>query len=267
MTWKRAIATLHQLRTKKGRRTLGQFAAEGYRLLERALESQVGLREVVVAETLMAQPTARAANLLQQLQKQACPVCVAPDEEVHIFTEGRTFGDMLGIIDALPQADLSPFLTDKSQPCTLLVLVQVMDPGNIGALARTAMASGVDALIALGGTDLFQAKAVRTSMGALFDLPVCQLDEGWDEWVGMLHQADITTIGAVVGNGEPPFQTQASDRRALLMGSEAHGIPLALQEQLRLRWTIPMPETIDSFSVNAATSVLLYELNRQSWTK
>jgi TrmH family RNA methyltransferase len=264
MSWKRTLEELRQLRTSKGRRTLQAFSAEGYRLLERALESKAPLKKVLVSDALKDSPPARAIRLIDALEEASIAIDWAPDHLMQEFIEGRTFGSMMGIIDTLPTVALPDLLHTPDAPCHLLILWNVMDPGNIGALSRTAMASGVQALLAVEGTDIFHPKAVRTSMGALFDLPTKQVKDG-DALLHELATHKIATIGAVVQRGQAPYTTTVPTRHALLVGSEAHGLPFDIQERLDMRWSIPMPAAIDSFSVNAATSVLLYECNRQMW--
>lgn len=267
--WKPTVQLLQRLRSRKGRREQNAFSIEGYRLLERALESQAPLRHVLCSQQLYECPNPRTEALLRQLEAIQCPVSIAPDASLQEFIEGRTFGSLMGIVETLPSFELVTQTRSMDTPVKLLILVDVMDPGNLGAMARTAMASGVDGLISIGGTDLFHPKSVRTSMGALFDLPTLQVDRRaiQSDVLQVLKQQHIQSIGAVVRNGVSPHTTETiTHRTALFMGSEAHGLPHAVQEELDVHWRIPMPAQIDSFSVNAATSVLLYEINRRMWS-
>lgn len=263
--WRTIVGMLERLRTRKGRRTEGKVFVEGYRLLERAIESDVGPAVVLISERLQEAPPARAEALLRSLEARGCPCVYAPHEALEGFIEGRTFGAMLGILDAdrLPTPSLEALCAEPETARRFLVLVKVMDPGNIGALSRTAMASGMDALLAAGGTDLYHPKALRTSMGALFDLPILQLDD-WQPLLAQLQRYQVQNIGAVVTAGTAPTEGDVASRSALWVGSEAHGLPTPLQPLLDRAWTIPMPDCIDSFSVNAATAVLLYEINRRT---
>ncbi len=258
------LQVLREARTSKGRVKHQRFSIEGYRLVERCLGSQGPLQAVLVEERMMEEPTTREQAILESLEEAFVPVVPATSPEVEEFTEGRTFGPMMGLVETLKAPPLSQWLENTEAPCKLLVLVEAKDPGNLGALMRTGKASNADALLVVGGTDPFHPKAARTSMGAIFDIPILTFPLE-PKLLATLHEAQIQTIGAVVDNGIAPYEGEMSNRHALFMGSEAHGLPADWQPHFDTRWTIPMSEEIDSFSINAATSVLLYELNRRAW--
>jgi len=110
--------------------------------------------------------------------------------------------------------------------------------------------------VAVGHTDPFHPKAVRTSMGSVCKLPVVRVSsvselEGW------------TLIGTVCEDGTELAEMDFSGERvALLMGSEAFGLSAGLQARLDRRVRIPMRSGVDSFSVNAAAAVVLVECLR-----
>src|SRR5690606_37519383 len=84
---------------------------------------------------------------------------------------------------------------------TLLVAVDVVDPGNVGGMMRTAHALGADLFIAAGGSDPYHPRAVRTSMGSLFKLPLVTTSLV-DLWAA-LRPYPVQTIGTVAENGVP----------------------------------------------------------------
>lgn len=260
------LQVLREVRSHKGREKHQLFSIEGYRLMERCLESQSPLQAVLLEERMLIDPTPREESILQQLEQTKVPVVPATEEEVAEFTEGRTFGSIMGVVQTLKPANLETWLESPSTACKFLVVVEAKDPGNLGALMRTGKASRADVLITVGGTDPFHPKAARTSMGAIFDMPIATCPRTTD-LIGLLQGAKVQTIGAVVEEGIAPYEGSLSHRHALFMGSEAHGLPKEWQPRFDTRWTIPMADGIDSFSINAATSVLMYELNRREWTE
>ena len=149
----------------------------------------------------------------------------------------------------------------SADPCALVaVAVDVEDPGNVGALMRTSLAVGVAAFAAVGISDPFHPKAVRTSMGAVFKLPVLKrTDPG--ACLDVLAANGVGTVGAVSRDGVPlPEYRRPAGRLALLVGSEAFGLPDAVVARLDGRVSIPQSSEVDSFSVNAAAAILLYSL-------
>lgn len=256
-SWTKFQGALQKTQTAKSRYTTKTFSIEGLRLLERALDEEVPIHGVLLAERMVQAPNDREETLLRRLIAKEIPLHVAPTEHLQEQVQGRTFGLCLGLV-ALPN---NPHLEDLLAPPTprkVLVLVEVMDPGNLGAMMRTGAASGIDALITWGGTDPYHPKAARTSMGAIFVTHIVSFSRKFD-LVAYLKGANIETIGAVVEGGTFPDGTKINPRHALFMGSEAHGLPQDVQSQLDRRWSIPMSAGVDSFSVNAAAAILLYE--------
>lgn len=262
-TW---LEQLRRLRTTRGRQQAGQYSMEGYRLIERALRAGTSLAVVLVDEALLHDPTHRWQVLESELQKYDVPVFSVSSDGMEEFVGKRTFGSMIAIADLPTPPPLSEFLKQTTEPTGILVLDRVMDHGNMGAMMRTALASGIRALISLKGGDPFHPKAVRTSMGALFVLPIyCVEDE--QELLTLLRSTGWHSVGAVVEGGVLAHETSFAEKTAMFMGSEAHGLSPWLQKHLDSRCTIPMVSIVDSFSVNAATAILLYEWNRQKVTK
>jgi len=134
----------------------------------------------------------------------------------------------------------------------LIVLDGVQDPGNVGAVCRTAAAAGARALAALeGSADPFSPKAVRASAGTVFRLVVSR--GSWSEltaWDG---------FGAAARGGESYLDVDLARRRLLAFGSEAHGLQ---RKDLQLV-TIPMTPGVESLNVAAAAAVLLFEIRRR----
>jgi TrmH family RNA methyltransferase len=134
----------------------------------------------------------------------------------------------------------------------LVVLDRVQDPGNVGAICRTAAAAGAPALAVLpGSADPYGAKAVRASAGNVFRLTVAQAT--WDDL------AALEGYGASASGGSPLAQTAIENAGMIVLGSEAHGLSRA---DLPLV-TIPVDESVESLNVAAAAAVILFEVRRR----
>jgi TrmH family RNA methyltransferase len=143
----------------------------------------------------------------------------------------------------------------------LLVLDAVQDPGNVGTILRTSVALGADATIALPGTvDLWNAKVVRSAMGASFHHPV--MHATLEDLLGFLDARDIELWGAEAG-GQPVDSIAAPDRLALAVGNEGGGLSSSLRERVRRLVSLPITGPVESLNVAVAAGILLYQLRKQ----
>jgi TrmH family RNA methyltransferase len=259
-SWQSILAMIQRTATAKGRATSGYFSIEGTRLHERALRADVPLTAVLTTNTTLNNLSARETAVLQQLAKRNIPFHPIPDDEMAKLTQGRKLGDLIGLVRLPTPPHLEKWLVANPAP-TLLVAVDVVDPGNIGGMIRTAHALGAGLFVAVGGSDPYHPRAVRTSMGSLFKLPI--VTTSVPALFEALRPFPIQTIGTVAENGLPLPQLSVGDGGvAIFMGSEYWGLPDALLNQLDQQISIPMTAGIDSFSVNAAAAIVLYELQR-----
>lgn len=261
-SWQSIRTMIERTATAKGRAASGCFSIEGTRLHERALRAGVYPQAVLVSEAVWQTPGERETAVLHQLTQHNVPLHAIPNDEMARLTQGRQLGGLLGLVPLPEPLDLPTWLAAHPAP-TLLVAVDVVDPGNVGGMMRTAHALGADLFIAAGGSDPYHPRAVRTSMGSLFKLPLvtCSLADLW----AALRPYPVQTIGTVAENGIPlPDFVWGVGGTAVFMGSEYFGLPEAVLNQLDALVTIPMTPGIDSFSVNAAAAIVLYERLRKA---
>lgn len=144
-----------------------------------------------------------------------------------------------------------------------VVLVDVNDPGNAGTIVRSAEAAGATAVLFCGSTvDPCNPKCVRASAGALFHVPVAS---GGDAVAVLerLGEAGVQTAATVVRGGTPYDETDLTGPLAIVLGSEAHGLPPALSDHVGLHVTIPLAGRAESLNVAMAAAILSFEAMRQ----
>jgi len=138
----------------------------------------------------------------------------------------------------------------KSWP--LVVLDGVQDPGNVGAICRSAAAAGAPALAVLqGSADPYGAKAVRASAGNVFRLKVARAS--WSDLEG------LDGYGASSSGGEPLADAPIEKSGMIVLGSEAHGLS---RSDLKLV-TVHLSEGVESLNVAAAAALILFEVRRR----
>jgi len=134
----------------------------------------------------------------------------------------------------------------------LVVLDGVQDPGNVGAICRTAAAAGAPALVVLEGTaDPYGAKAIRASAGNVFRLIVARA--AWSDLDG------LDGYGAAASGGQPLAEAPIENAGMIVLGSEAHGLS---RSDLKLV-TVQLSEGVESLNVAAAAALILFQIRRR----
>ncbi len=169
---------------------------------------------------------------------------------MHDLTAGRDYGQVVA---------LAPLPDQKPLPATgtFVVAVNIADPGNLGGMIRTSLAAGANGLISVGSSDPWHPRAVRTSMGSIFKLPIYRLEESALPELPTGAKIAASTMPSAVALPDLHIDTPA---RFLFMGSEAFGLSEVLLSQMDRCVRIPMVEGVDSYSVNVATGIVLYQL-------
>jgi len=241
---------LHALqRQPRQRREERIFVIEGVRLAEEALAGGWNARLVVYTEDLNERGRAVVAGFA------ACgaPVELVSGAVLRSVSDTETPQGLLVALDwrvaALPDHLDFVFIPDK-----------LRDPGNLGAMLRTAAAAGVQAVfLPPETTDAFAPKVLRAGMGAHFRLHIQVLD--WEEIAEMLPGLNIYLASA--GDGLPYTQADFKSPLALIVGGEAEGASPQATRLSTARVHIPMPGGSESLNAAIAGGVLIFEVLRQ----
>ena len=247
------LTLARDLRRRKARERQGLFVAEGVRTVEELLRSPLRVHGVLASPA--ARESERGAALLAEAERRAFPLLVV--EEAAFASAADTEAPQgilaIGEVPAWTLADLP-----TPDGARLLVLDALQDPGNAGTILRSAAAFGVAATIALPGTvDLWNAKVVRSSMGALFRHPT--LSSTTDALAGFLADRAVALWAADM-HGEPLGARPAPARLALAVGNEGAGLTPALRDRADLLVSIPIAQAVESLNVAVATGILLHQL-------
>ncbi|KZK38006.1 23S rRNA (guanosine-2'-O-) -methyltransferase rlmB [Lactococcus cremoris] len=184
-----------------------------------------------------------------------------PKTELNKLTENGVHQGFMARVSEFAYAELTAILdglTDRSE-ATILLLDELTDPHNLGSIARTADATGVDAIIipkhrAVGITPT----AVKASTGALQHVPVVRVTN-LSQALDKLKAAGFWIFGTDM-NGTPYNQWNTSGKVALIIGNEGHGIGQNLKKQVDEMVTIPMTGHVQSLNASVAASILMYEI-------
>jgi RNA methyltransferase, TrmH family len=157
-----------------------------------------------------------------------------------------------------PQATLD----DLATATFVVVCVDVRDPGNAGAVIRSADDAGADGVVCSAGTvDPFNPKTVRSSAGSVLHLPVVAGDDPATV-LDTLRGNGLRCLAALAHGGRPYTDVDLTSPLALVLGNEAAGLPDTLGDRLDHGVTIPMAGRAESLNVSMAAAVLAFEVHR-----
>lgn len=260
----RANPLARRLRDLKQRADAAQglMLLEGPKLLDEALRSEVELLEVAWSERAASTPGLRA--LAAALRARGLEPRLVDDALAATLSETETSQGVLAIARR-PCFDAER-LCAAPAPLLLLLLLGVQNPGNLGALLRSAEAAGAHgALLCAGCADPFSWKALRGAMGSAFRLPHLTL-RSLDEAVAWLRARGVRVVAAVAPSSRGAVACFEADLRgplALLLGNEGRGLDASALALADARVTIPLRGAVESLNVGVAAGVLLFEAARQ----
>lgn len=235
----------------------GLFIAEGEKVIRRAVEAGYRPRSFLLAERWL-------PGLTDVLGRwPAVPVYVVTEalaEEVTGFHVHR------GALASLHR-EVRHTVAGLLGACARLVIIEdVVDHTNIGALLRNAAALGWGgALLAPRAADPLYRRAIKVSMGAVFSLPWARLTD-WAGTPERLRAAGFTTVALTLADDAVDLSevaarlNQASTRIAIMLGTEGAGLSTCWSEGADIRAMIPMRAGIDSLNVAAASAIGCYLL-------
>ena len=256
------VKYLRRLGDRRFRDQEGKFLVEGIRFVEEALHSTWPVEMLVYSQKITGE--GRGQKLLRSASNRRIAML---EVEEPLFKELACTETPQGILAVVRQRSNSlEELADTGQPALLVLVDGVRDPGNLGAIIRSADAAGTDGVILLKGTaDIYNPKTLRATMGSIFHLPVIQGCAA-EAVMDYLEERGIKTVA-----GEPRAATAVyeCDLRvpcALAVGGEAAGAGETVLGRLSELARIPMPGRAESLNVAISAAILLYEAVRQRQT-
>jgi len=182
---------------------------------------------------------------------------VRPDNmKAQSMAKGGNHQGFLLDIDAFEFTDIK----DVKKSEFIVVLDGLSDVGNIGAIVRSCYAMGVDAVVVCGLKNFNPSPVIRTSSGAMLDMPVAVSYNSYD-LANELKQVGFSLVGAdMEGYEVKTIERQENQKIALFLGNESQGLSNKLKKKLDLKVSIDMKNNFDSLNVSVAAGILIYEL-------
>jgi tRNA G18 (ribose-2'-O)-methylase SpoU len=232
----------------------GLFIAEGELVLRRALRAGYPARSYLV--------DAKRVDQLADLDTGETPVYAATPEVLQRATGFHVHRGVLASFHRKPLRSPAEVLAGARR---VVILEDVNNHTNLGAIFRGAAALGIDAvLLSPTCADPLYRRSVRVSMGEVFAVPYAKF-EGWPAGLDQVRAAGFSVLAMTPAPDAVPIQrlTPAQrERAALLLGAEGAGLTTAAQSASDVRVVIPMRRGVDSLNVAAAAAVAFWELGR-----
>jgi RNA methyltransferase, TrmH family len=233
---------------------------EGLRLCEEAYRSRLGIEAVIVSEELLRKE--RAAEVIEELSKVSKRTASVSEKLLESISYTKT---PQGIVVLAQRPDASQArLAASVQANTLLVVVhQINNPVNVGAILRTAEAAGATGVITTSNTsDPFSPKSLRGAMGSAFRLPVWN-GPSYEQVIEWCRERGIVTVCTDAEADTDYTDLDWIKANALLLGPESTGFTPEELAQADRRVRIPMKGMAESLNVSVAAGILLFEAARQ----
>jgi tRNA G18 (ribose-2'-O)-methylase SpoU len=247
----------------------GLFMAEGTKVITRAVAAGYAVRSVLLAQSRLADLPALGldsskANITGNITRNT-PVYVVPDDVAERLTGYRVHRGALASFNRKPL----PAVTDVIKGADrIVVLEDLVDHGNVGAIFRCAAALGVDAmLISPRCADPLYRRSVKVSMGAVFAIPYARMTE-WFDGLAELKNSGFRVLALTPDERATPISkalAAAGDRVALLLGTEGDGLSARWLREADDAVRIPMRPAarsagVDSLNVVAAAAIACHLL-------
>jgi tRNA G18 (ribose-2'-O)-methylase SpoU len=233
----------------------GLFMAEGEKVVRRAVEAGFAARSFLMAPRWVD----GLADVLARSEAPCYVLSEALAEEVTGFHVHR------GALASLQRRPLPTLETVLEGARSVLVMEDVVDHTNVGAVFRSGAALGFDAvLLAPRCADPLYRRSIKVGMGAVFTMPWTRLPD-WDDALPSLSALGFTTVALTLAPDSLPIEDAVAgvEKLALVLGSEGHGLSSRWETAADRRAIIPMAEGIDSLNVAAASAVACYVAARR----
>ena len=232
----------------------GLFIAEGELVLRRAVRAGYRPRSFLV--------DAKRVDQLGDVDTGGAPVYAASPT---VLERATGFHVHRGVLGSFQRRELPSAAEVLGSARRVVILEDVNNHTNLGAVFRGAAALGIDAvLLSPSCADPLYRRSVRVSMGEVFAVPYAKL-ERWPAGLDQVRESGFSVLAMTPAPDAVPIQrlTPAQrERVALLLGAEGPGLTAAAQSASDVRVVIPMRRGVDSLNVAAAAAVAFWELGR-----
>jgi 23S rRNA (guanosine2251-2'-O)-methyltransferase len=235
----------------------------GIRAIIEAIESGSTINKVYLQKGLRGELFFQLEKLIKE---KKISISMVPVEKLDRLSKNSNHQGAVAQISPIEFNDLESLLEatiESGKTPLFLLLDQISDVRNFGAIIRTAECTGVNGIIIQkDGSAPVNAETIKTSAGAAFKIPICKVDHIKDA-LFMLQAAEIKTVAATEKTDDSIFDINFNQPMAIVMGSEHRGVNPSILKMVDYKAKLPLLGEIESLNVSVACGAFLYETVRQ----
>ncbi len=233
----------------------------GIRAIIEAINANKTIEKIYIQKGLSGHLFSELNSLIKKYSISSSHV---PIEKLDNLSKHQNHQGVIAKISAIDFYDLEAILEKNQNKGSLYILLdQITDVRNFGAILRTAECTSVDAvIISSQGSAPLNADAIKTSAGAAFKIPICKVNHLLDA-IYQLQAEDIQIVAITEKTDNTIYQVDFNKPTALIMGSEHKGITPSILKIADTKAKLPLLGEIESLNVSVACGVALYEVVRQ----
>lgn len=254
------IKNIKGLYRKKTRWSKKRFLIEGINSIEELLNKENLIDTIIYSDKLL--DVNEGIDLLNMINKTNINIINVPH---NLYKEITDVSNPQGIM-AIVKFNLVPFKDILKNKGFLVLLDEVMDPGNMGTIIRTADAFGANGvIISEGSVDIYNPKVVRASMGSIFHIPLCYVDN-ISETFEAFKERSIPILATSLESHKFIHEIDIKEDMVFVIGNEARGVSKSSIVNADELVKIYMPGEAESLNAAIAASIIMYEvaINRNS---
>jgi len=234
----------------------------GIRPVIEALKSGKEIDKVLVKKNLTG---SLVSELYAELKKNGLKAQFVPAERIDKISKANNQG-VVAYVSPISYYDLEDLLSEKfdeEKNPLIIILDGVTDVRNFGAISRTAECMGADAIVIPRDNSVRVTEdAIKTSAGALYNIPVCKVENLVDTVI-LVQQMGLNVVAASEKSYKNLFESDLKQPTAIVMGAEDKGVSQQLIRRIKDVYKIPTSGKTDSLNVSVAAGMFLYEALRQ----
>lgn len=238
------------LKSAKERKKQSSFIIEGTKLLDEVIKNNLKIKQVFFTKKFKE----KNQNFLSKLNDKYKEIYEIEENLIKCISENITPQEIICIIETPNKNEIK--FDDK-----ILILENIQNPGNMGAIIRSAKAFGIETIVLSNDCcDVYSPKVLRAAMGGVFNLNIVS-SANINELLKNLKQNGYKTYASVVDKGAISIKDiNFTQKSAVIIGNEGNGITEEIKNMCNVKFTLPINKSSESLNAAIAASIIMWEM-------